>query len=71
ELEIFRMLMYEALALVLKAMGWNPQDEDFNTPKQREKSVVQVPEIQFEWDEASLGQLVWLYNEAISHYAWR
>ncbi|UJL40182.1 virulence factor SrfB [Salmonella enterica subsp. enterica serovar Kentucky] len=24
-----------------------------------------------EWDEASCGQLVWLYNEAISHYAGR
>ncbi len=31
------------------------------------KSVVPVPEIQMEWDEASCGQLVWLYNEAISH----
>lgn len=27
-----------------------------------------VPEIQMEWDEASCGQLVWLYNEAISHF---
>ncbi|EEC5947549.1 virulence factor SrfB, partial [Salmonella enterica] len=35
------------------------------------KSVVPVPEIQMEWDEASCGQLVWLYNEAISHYAGR
>ncbi len=24
----------------LKAMGWHPQDEDFTTPKRREKSVV-------------------------------
>lgn len=30
--------------------------------------MVPVPEIQMEWDEASCGQLVWLYNEAISHY---
>ena len=49
-------------------MGWHPQDEDFTTRKQQEKSVVPVPEIQMEWDEASCGQLVWLYNEAISHY---
>ncbi|ECH9946449.1 hypothetical protein AAM45_001954, partial [Salmonella enterica subsp. enterica] len=71
EREIFRQRMFEALALVWKAMGWHPQDEDFTTPKQREKSVVPVPEIQIEWDEASCGQLVWLYNEAISHYAGR
>ncbi|EDV5718015.1 hypothetical protein AAK41_004644, partial [Salmonella enterica subsp. enterica] len=71
EREIFRQRMFEALALVWKAMGWHPQDEDFTTPKQREKSVVPIPEIQMEWDEASCGQLVWLYNEAISHYAGR
>ncbi|EDW9442795.1 hypothetical protein AVE54_003814, partial [Salmonella enterica subsp. houtenae] len=71
EREIFRQRMFEALALVWKAMGWHPQDEDFTTPEQREKSVVPVPEIQMEWDEASCGQLVWLYNEAISHYAGR
>ncbi|WP_312453579.1 virulence factor SrfB [Pseudescherichia sp.] len=69
EREIFRRRMYEAIALVWKAMGWHPQDEDFSSSKQREKSVVPVPQIQMEWDEASCGQLVWLYNEAISHYA--
>lgn len=37
EREIFRQRMFEALALVWKAMGWHPQDEDFTTPKQREK----------------------------------
>lgn len=69
EREIFRRRMFEAIALVWKAMGWHPQDEDFSNSKQREKSVVPVPQIQMEWDEASCGQLVWLYNEAISHYA--
>ncbi|MDS4035513.1 virulence factor SrfB [Citrobacter amalonaticus] len=71
EREIFRLRMFEAIAIVWKAMGWHPQDEDFSTRKQQEKSVVPVPEIQMEWDEASCGQLVWLYNEAISHYAGR
>ena len=68
EREIFRRRMFEAIAIVWKAMGWHPQDEDFATRKQQEKSVVPVPEIQMEWDEASCGQLVWLYNEAISHF---
>lgn len=71
EREIFRQRMFEAVALVWKAMGWHPQDEDFATRKQQEKSVIPVPTIQMEWDEASCGQLVWLYNEAISHYAGR
>ncbi len=69
EREIFRRRMFEAIALVWKAMGWHPQDEDFATRKQQEKSVVPVPDIQMEWDEASCGQLVWLYNEAISRFA--
>jgi len=69
EREIFRRRMFEAIALVWKAMGWHPQDDDFSNTKQRDKSVVPVPQIQMEWDEASCGQLVWLYNEAISHYA--
>jgi hypothetical protein len=60
--------MFEAIAIVWKAMGWHPQDDDFATRKQQEKSVVPVPEIQMEWDEASCGQLVWLYNEAISRF---
>lgn len=69
EREIFRRRMFEAIAIVWKAMGWHPQDEDFSNEKQQSKSVVPVPRIQMEWDEASCGQLVWLYNEAISHYA--
>ncbi|CZU78060.1 virulence factor SrfB [Enterobacter ludwigii] len=68
EREIFRRRMFEAIAIVWKAMGWHPQDDDFATRKHQEKSVVPVPAIQMEWDEASCGQLVWLYNEAISHF---
>nr|WP_318381668.1 virulence factor SrfB [uncultured Enterobacter sp.] len=69
EREIFRRRMFEAIALVWKSMGWHPQDDDFASVKQQQKSVVPVPRIQMEWDEASCGQLVWLYNEAISHFA--
>jgi len=68
EREIFRRRMFEAIALVWKAMGWHPQDDDFYSQKQRDKSLIPVPEIQMEWDEASCGQLVWLYNEAMSHF---
>ena len=43
EREIFRRRMFEAIAIVWKAMGWHPQDEDFATRKQQDKSVVPVP----------------------------
>ncbi len=55
EREIFRRRMFEAIAIVWKAMGWHPQDEDFAPASSRIKSVVPVPEIQMEWDEASCG----------------
>ena len=67
EREIFRRRMFEAIAIVWKAMGWHPQDEDFASRKQQEKAWCRSL-IQMEWDEASCGQLVWLYNEAISHF---
>ncbi|MFW0765804.1 virulence factor SrfB [Trabulsiella odontotermitis] len=69
EREIFRRRMFEAIALVWKALGWHPQDDDFANLKLQKNSVVPVPQIQMEWDEASCGQLVWLYNEAVSHYS--
>ena len=64
EREIFRRRMVEAIALVWKALGWHPQDDDFSPAA----AIVPVPKIQMEWDEASCGQLVWLYNEAVSHF---
>ncbi|KNC93862.1 virulence factor SrfB [Trabulsiella odontotermitis] len=69
EREIFRRRMFEAIALVWKSLGWHPQDDDFANLKLQKNSVVPVPQIQMEWDEASCGQLVWLYNEAVSHYS--
>lgn len=38
EREIFRRRMFEAIAIVWKAMGWHPQDEDFASRKQQEKA---------------------------------
>jgi Uncharacterized protein conserved in bacteria, putative virulence factor len=64
EREIFRRRMFDAIALVWKALGWHPQDDDFSAQKSR----IPLPKIHMEWDEASCGQLVWLYNEAISHF---
>lgn len=64
EREIFHRRMSDAIALVWKALGWHPQDDDFSALKSR----VPLPKIHMEWDEASCGQLVWLYNEAISHF---
>lgn len=47
EREIFRLRMFEAIAIVWKAMGWHPQDEDFSTRKQQEK--VRFRSLKFRW----------------------
>lgn len=68
ERALFYRRMEQALALVWKAQGWHPQDDDFADVDSRARSRVPVPQIQMDWDEASCGQLVWLYNEAMVQY---
>lgn len=69
ERELFRLRMQEAVGLVWKALDWHPVDDDFNSAQSRQQSKRPVPEVQMEWDEATCGQLVWLYHEAIVNYA--
>ncbi|WP_213989710.1 virulence factor SrfB [Sodalis sp. dw_96] len=71
EREIFHRRMNEAIGLVWKAMGWHPADEDFTTAGQRQQSLIPVPDVQMEWDEATCGQMVYLYNEARVNFAGR
>lgn len=71
EREIFRRRMIEAIALVWKAMGWHPADDDFTSAKDKAKSRVPVPEVQMEWDEATCGQMVYLYNETQVNFGGR
>lgn len=71
EREIFRRRMHEAIALVWKAMGWHPADDDFSTPGDHAKSKVPVPDVQMEWDEATCGQMVYLYNETQVNFGGR
>lgn len=71
EREIFRRRMLEAIALVWKAMGWHPADDDFTRAEDKAKSSVPVPEVQMEWDEATCGQMVYLYNETQVNFGGR
>ncbi|WP_380178842.1 virulence factor SrfB [Kalamiella sp. sgz302252] len=71
EREIFRRRMLEAIALIWKAMNWHPADDDFTSAKDKAKSSVPVPEVQMEWDEATCGQMVYLYNETQVNFGGR
>lgn len=71
EREIFRRRMMEAIGLVWKAMGWHPQDDDFLSPQGQALSRMPVPDVQMEWDEATCGQMVYLYNETQVNFGGR
>ncbi|WP_312111206.1 virulence factor SrfB [Pantoea septica] len=70
EREIFRRRMQQAIALVWKAEGWHAADEPFDAaaPPTCRKPV---PDVQMEWDEATCGQMVWLFNETQVNFAGR
>jgi hypothetical protein len=70
EREIFRRRMQEAIALVWKAEGWHPSEEEFTAASQA-NSLRPVPDVQMEWDEATCGQMVWLFNETQVNFAGR
>ena len=71
EREIFRRRMQQAIALVWKAQGWHPQDAGFDSEADKALSRKPVPDVQMEWDEATCGQMVWLFNETQVNFAGR
>lgn len=71
EREIFRRRMQTAIALVWKAMGWHPADAGFERDSDKALSARPVPDVQMEWDEATCGQMVYLFNETQVNFAGR
>ena len=62
ERSILSNRLYEAVGLVWKSLGWHTGESN----PFKDKSVLPrtpLPSIRVEWDEASCGQLVYLYNE--------
>lgn len=68
ERDIFQRRVKEAVGIVWKAMGWHPPDDPVpDDPIEGEgaKSAwPPLPAIEVSWDEASCGQVVYLYNES-------
>lgn len=71
EREIFRCRMQDAIGLVWKAMGWHPADAAFDSASDKAQSSRPVPDVQMEWDEATCGQMVYLFNETQVNFAGR
>ncbi|MFC0178562.1 virulence factor SrfB [Thorsellia kenyensis] len=67
ERQIFEKRMQQAIGLVWKSMGWHNHDD--KVMRQEEEPNVSVftsmpiPRVNVQWDEATCGQMVYLYNE--------
>ena len=70
EREIFTNCVQQAIGLVWKAFGWHPEDVALD-----ELGAAQAfppfPRLQVQWDEATCGQLVYLYSESQNSFAGR
>ena len=73
EREIFRANMLEAIGLVWKSLGWDKTDDDvdFSSKESRERYWPVLPEVHIQWDEATSGQIVYLFNETQNNYGGR
>ncbi|MEZ3500054.1 virulence factor SrfB [Pantoea sp. KPR_PJ] len=71
EQALFRQRMEEAVALIWKARGWHPLDAAFRYAEAGCQSSLPLPAIHIDWDEATCGQLAWLYHEAVHRYGGR
>ncbi len=73
EREIFRFNMLQAIGLVWKSLGWDKTDDnmDFSSKESRERYWPILPEVNIQWDEATSGQIVYLFNETQNNYGGR
>lgn len=70
ERSILDKRLKQAIGLVWKSMGWH-QEQEIDEDPWAENVVLRIPmpKVRVEWDEASCGQLVYLYNEANRNFA--
>ncbi|MCT6867202.1 MAG: virulence factor SrfB, partial [Gilliamella apicola] len=70
EQAIFKSCVYQAIGLVWKSLGWDNSDNniDFNNPEQLSSIWPNIPEVYIQWDEATCGQIVYLFNETQNNY---
>ncbi|MFT0211616.1 virulence factor SrfB [Pseudomonas sp. F1_0610] len=76
ERAILQDRLNQAIGLVWKSLGWHKGDENpFKAPHDQSTGIdipmpiVPLPQTRVEWDEASCGQLVYLYTEINENFA--
>ena len=68
ERSILSNRVFEAVGLVWKSLGWH-EGESNPFKNKTVQPRTPLPSIRVEWDEASCGQLVYLYNEVSENFA--
>ncbi len=72
EQAIFKESVEQAIALVWKCLGWNAMDAEIDFSKKETANCYPLlPEVVIEWDEATCGQVVYLFNETQNNYGGR
>lgn len=61
----------QSVALVWKSLGWHDDEEEKDPYQAADDGTLRVPmpRLRVEWDEASCGQLVYLYTEIKENFA--
>lgn len=70
EREIFAKRTRQALGLVWKSLGWHPEDDNIEGEGQA-KAWPPLPTIHVQWDEATCGQVVYLFSETQNNFGGR
>ncbi|WP_295449764.1 virulence factor SrfB [uncultured Thiodictyon sp.] len=70
ERDIFENRAREAVGIVWKALRWHPEDDPIEG-EGAQSAWPPLPEIKVGWDEATCGQVVYLYNETQNNYGGR
>ncbi|MDF9393507.1 MULTISPECIES: virulence factor SrfB [Methylococcus] len=73
ERQIFAARLRQAMALVWKALGWHPEDDDIAAVDAAGNPTAwpRFPAIHTEWDEATAAQAVYLFSEIHEHFGGR
>jgi hypothetical protein len=70
EREIFARRLHQALGVVWKAFGWHPEDAPIDG-EGAELAWPPFPKVEVRWDEATCGQVVYLFSEIQNTFAGR
>lgn len=71
ERKIFQACMKQAIGLIWKSLGWHPEDAGMDTETDRDLAFPKFPDVHAQWDEATCGQVVYVFSETHNNFGGR